>query len=287
MNTFNPFSDPANRPKDLGVQNFAGLGGGVVSQVVVSAYDLYEPNELIGVFERHSYAPSFRLKLDSMGFSKGCSAPTLGHYEYPWREDLVKVGSIVQASAGPGTPVIVALHADSMYDAGATVGGVARQASFPREGENILFANYTKARIVKKDTTVTPHRLTLSPVKSTVDLAGAIVADESYAIVDNAYAEGSGLPPGVMNRVIQYHNTFQISKEASYVTGSSATNKMYYDPIPNVSGAFYLKVEADTYYRFENKMAGALLFGQQDDNNTVYVQALGFDAPISGTEGFP
>lgn len=282
---FDPFYGPANRPKDLPIQNFSGVGGGVTSETVVSDYDLFYPNELMEVFERHGHDPGFRLMLKTYGFSRGTAAPTTGHFEFPWKEDLVPIGNIITASTGPGSDVIVELDASAMYDTQVTSGGSARQASYPREGYILHFPDGQKGMIVKKDTTVTPHRLTIRPTKAAYNLATSIVIGEEYFISDTAWAEGSGVPTGVMPRIIKYTNKFQISKEAAFATGSVLTDKMYFKPVPGREGSMYLRIEADTYYRYEVACSGALLWGQDIDNVTVSVEALGFDVPIKGTEG--
>jgi hypothetical protein len=99
------------------------------------------------------------------------------------------------------------------------------------------------------------------------------------------FAEGSGLPTGRTSRVFKYTNTFQISKAAVEVTGSEATNTMYFEPIPNVQGAFYLKERQDTMQRWEESVDALLLFGQQVDNVKVSDSYLGRDKKILGTEG--
>ena len=103
--------------QDLTPNAFSDVGGGVQSQGVISQYQAYKPNELVQVFERHGYRPSFRLMLKTMGFRRGSYAPTIGHYEYPWRKNLVTVGAIITPSAGPGTPVTIELDAADMYNA--------------------------------------------------------------------------------------------------------------------------------------------------------------------------
>jgi hypothetical protein len=59
--------------------------------------------------------------LKSMGFDRGTAAPTTGHYEYPWRKDLVRVNSVITASTGPGTDVVIELTAGSMFDTQVSV----------------------------------------------------------------------------------------------------------------------------------------------------------------------
>jgi hypothetical protein len=281
---YTPFIAPTST-QDLKPNSFGGVGGNYQSQGVISQYQMYKPNELIQVFERHNYAPSFRMMLKTMGFRRGSYAPTIGHYEYPWRKNLITVGTIVTPSAGPGTSVVISLDAGDMYNAGVTVGGVAAQASYPIKGELVLFPDGNMAQIIAKDTSVTPHRLTLRPVNSTVDLATSIVVGEAYFIASNAWGEGTGLPEGRVPRVVRYSNTFQIVKQAAGSTGSELTNQMYFEPVEGKPGSFFAKVSVDAMWRFETECDGALLWGQQINNITEFNPELGFDVNISGTEG--
>lgn len=271
--------------QDLRPNAFSDVGGNYQAQGVISQYQMYKPNELVQVFERHNYAPSFRLMLKTMGFRRGSYAPTIGHYEYPWRKNLVTVGTIVTPSAGPGTNVTFALDAADMYNAGVTVSGVAAQASYPIENEILLFRDGNMGMIINKDTTVTPHQLTIRPLSTTVDLATSIVVGEAYFVATNAWGEGTGLPQGRVPRVVKYSNTFQIVKAAAGSTGSELTNQMYFEPVEGKPGSFFAKVSVDTMYRFENECDGALIWGQQINNVQIFNPELGFDVNVSGTEG--
>ena len=284
---YTPFVNPATR-QDLRPNVFAGVGGGAASQVVVTQYDLYKPNELIQVFERHTMGGGFRLMLKAMGFRRASYAPTVGHYEWPWRDNLITVGTIVTASTGAGTDVIISLDAADHYDAGVTVNGTGGQrASYPLANEILIFRDGNAAIISNKDTTSNPllHRLTLTPLDSTTDLVNSIVVGEGYFVATNAHAEGSDLPAGRVPRVITYSNDFQIVKQAAQSTGTELTNTMYFEPIPNVPGSLYLRVKEDMMYRFEKNCDGALIWGQNINNHSEFVTRLGFDAPVRGTEG--
>ena len=165
------------------------------------------------------------------------------------------------------------------------VNGVAAQASYPIENEIMIFQDGNAGFILAKDTTVTPHRLTIQPVKTTIDLVASIVVGQSYFIATNAHGEGSGLPRGRVPRVIKYSNTFQIIKTAAYSTGSELTNQMYFEPVEGKPGSFFAKVSLDAMYRFEENCDGALIWGQQINNVTEFNTELGFDVPVTGTEG--
>lgn len=283
---YTPFVNPATR-QDLRPNVFSTVGGGTASQVVISQYDLYKPNELIQVFERHTYGGGFRIMLKAMGFRRGSHAPTVGHYEYPWKDNLVTVGSIVTASAGPGTPVTIELDAADMFNPGVAISGTAQRASYPIKNEILIFRDGEAAIITNKDVTTNPllHRLTLTPLDSATDLATSIVVGESYFVASNAHAEGSGLPEGRVPRVITYTNDFQITKHKAQATGSSLTNTMYFNPVEGQQGPLYLKIKQDLMWYFEKDCDGALIWGKTINNVNEFVPRLGHDAPVRGTEG--
>lgn len=281
---YTPYVNPTSRPQDLQPNAYGSVGGSVMTNKVISNYDIYHPAEWPIVLERHQVVPGFGAIIRAMGFTKGTSNPSTGHYEYPWLDNLLKVDTIQTAASGAGNAIVVNLTADSMYDTQVTVGGNARKASYPRVGQIIKTPSGVKAMITAKTVTTDPHRITLTPTDSSVDLDAHILAGGEYFISDNAWGEATRLPEGLTPRVMKYSNTFQIVKEAIGVSGSELTNHTYFDPIPGVQGSFFLKAKADTYRRFEAQKDGALLWGEQIDNITVASEA-GHDVPVSGTEG--
>jgi len=279
---------PGLFPSGAPNNNLSTVGGGVAAQPVVSSLYDYDPFSIMRLlFERHGQPPTFLQMLDAMGpdFNRGVSAPTTGHYEKDWIESLVGIQAII-SGGGAGVDVIVSLTAASMYNPSITVGGVAAQASYPRVGQMIYFPDGKKAYIKAKNTTVNPHRLTLSPLAVTVDIQPSITAGNSYFISDNAYAEGSGLPPGVLPRVYKWTNTFQIAKEACASTGSELTNQTFVQFKQNVDGSVFMEIEMDMMKRFDLARSGALLWGQQISNVTDTGTQVGYDVPVRGTQGF-
>lgn len=285
MPTYSPFIDPSTRPVDLEPDNYADVGGDVQSQQVITTYDIYAPNELIQVFERHDHQPGLRLMLKAMGFSRGTFKPTVGHWEYTWRENLFHLGSVVTPAVGAGDSATVAISADAMYDASQTANGSAVKASYPIVGEIIYLPDGTAARIESKDTTTDPHQFVITPIQATMDISSNLIVDEKYSMPTNAWGESTGLPTGRTPRVVKYQNDFQIIKEVAGVSGSELTNKAYFNPLPGRPGSFYLKTEQDMLWRFEGKCNGALLLGQLSDNITEFSSELGIDVPVNTTEG--
>lgn len=277
---------PGTRPEDLAPNAFSSVGGGAISQQVISDWSLYEPAELTQLFERHyGMAPGFRLSLKTFGFSEGKATPTVGHYEMPWHKELLRVGSIDTAAAGAGNAMIVVLASSMMYDTSVTDGGSARKASYPRVGDLIITPTGERARVTAKDVTEDPHQLTLVPIDSTVDLDTKIVANGEYFIYSNSFGEATDLPAGRTSRVFKYTNRFQIIKESAGASGSELTNRMYIQPIEGQFGSWYLRVTKEAASRFEDACDGALLFGGSSDNSTANSTFLGHDVDVNHTQG--
>lgn len=280
-----PFIDPSVRPYDLSPDAFSSEGGSVQNQAAITTYDIYAPNELLMVFERHDHQPGLRLMLKAMGMSRGTFKPTTSHWEYVWRENLISIGSIVTPSGGAGNNMVISIPAGDMYDTGLTSNGTAAKASYPIVGELIYLPDGNVAHIIAKNITTDPHQFTIRPAKATVDLDSSVTAGESYALFTNAHGEGTGLPAGRTPRVVKYLNDFQIIKQVAGVTGSELTNKSYFNPIPGRQGSFYLKTEDDMRWRFEGRCNGALLLGQSTDNVNVFSSEVELDVPVKTTEG--
>lgn len=277
------------RPNDLAVNSFSNVGGDVMTQKVVSDYDVYTPAELTVLFSRHAQFPNFRQKLRTLGFSRPCVTPTVGHYEAPWHKNKIELKTVVTAGVAGGN-VVVDLKDAAHYDAPVTVGGAARKASYPRKWDVLRFSNGVECIVLDKDTTTAPnnHRLTLRPKKATdnIDpLLDAVVAGTgNLAWVRTEMPEGSGAPAGRTPRFIKYSNSHTIIKESTAATGSELTNQAYFD-IDGQRGPIYLKTTMDAKRMFEESYASALLFGQTADNVSVLVDEVGHDLPITGTEG--
>jgi len=91
-------------------------------------------------------------------------------------------------------------------------------------------------------------------------------ADGDYAIVGNAFAEGTDQPAGLTPSVIEYKNQVQIMKEAYEVTGSALTEKIWFeveDPATGRTGYLWaLKGEGDTFRRFNNYCETQMIVGK-------------------------
>jgi hypothetical protein len=283
-----PTISPATFPQGNPNNNFSNVGGHIAGQpVMLTLYDLAPWNVLRTVYQRHGdMRPSFRMIIKAMGgpFTRGVAAPTTGHYEQDWNRSLVTIGSIV-SGGGVGANMVVALDAGDMFNTAVTVGGVARQASYPQPNQTLQLPDGNMAIIVSKDVTTNPHRLTIRPVNAAVNLSTSVFAAEKYFINSNAWGEATALPMGTMSRIYKYTNTFQIIKASFGASGSAMTVDLYPQIAEGGDGNIYYKLKRDAIERFEYACSGALLWGQQMNNVTTTDTALGYDVAVSGTEG--
>lgn len=249
----------------------------------ITGLDLYAPNEIVEkIYNRHRHEAGFRFMLSSSGKKVMASQPTVSHYEAGLRTDNVKVGATISGS-GAGADVIVALHTDAMF----TVSGISGQTSYPREGDLISLHDGKRAWVKLKNTGVNPHRITLRPTLASVDISTSLSAGDSYAIVGNAWGEGTGTPSGIQKKYWKYSSGFQIIKEGFAYTGSALSNAMrLVAPSGNTPGLPYLlEVHDDTLCRWEIATDRTLLFADEIDNITVTSNILNATVNVSGTKG--
>lgn len=276
------------RPRDLSPESFSPASNMANQPGFETVYDRPLP-EFTTLMARHmGYLPFISL-LKGMGLSSGHSKPTVGHYEEPWNTDTVTVGSVITAPAAAGDGMVVELTAASMYDSNNTANGGAMFASFPIERDIIELYDRTQVQVTTKNTSVNPHRLTLTPIDSSIDLTGKVVADDEFAVMYNLHPEGSGLPAMRVPRFIKYSNPFAILKTAYATTGSEMTNSIYHELVPggasSAGKAIYVKLRSDDLRRHEKYRSNLMLFGQTANNLTEFVANVGADMPMNGTEG--
>jgi hypothetical protein len=282
------------RPEDLSPNAFQPTGNfGFASQEeVYTLYDRPIP-EQTWLFQRHAKYTGFATMLRLMGFGMGSSTPTVGHFEKPWIHDLLHVGAVVTPAVDPGDSAVISIDASAHYDASVTVGGNARQATYPIVGDVIELDNRVQVYVAAKDISVTPNQLTLTPLKATDDISGtAIEADDKFAILYNLHAESSGLPAGRVPRIVKYTNTFGVIKHSFGSSGFELTNSVYHETVPGQPGSagepVMVMIKDDEIVRYEMAKSGLLLHGRTADNLTATGAATesGIDMPITSTEGF-
>jgi len=113
-----------------------------------------------------------------------------------------------------------------------------------------------------------------------VNLSGSVIPTGAtpYAIVGNAFAEGTDQPAGLTPSVIEYKNNVQIMKEAFEVTGSALTEKIWFeveDPATGRTGYLWaLKGEGDTFRRFNNICETQMIVGKGASGAINYTEGL-------------
>ncbi len=280
----------ADLPAVLPGMNVGSVGGAVAhSTVVESLYSVYDPYSIERLaYERHGKRPGFAALMDVLGpdYNKGCNAPTTGHYERNnWIGQQLEIGSIVTPASGAGNSIIVAAGTDNMTTTGVTVSAAARKGSNIRVRDLVLLPGGALAQVTAKNVSTDPHRFTLTPLDSTIDLDDLVTAGEIYSVVTNAHAPGSGLPEGLLPKTMKYTNQFQIVKEAIAASGTELTNEPFVQ-LKSTGQSVIGVMNQDMMDRFEYHRSGALFWGRQNNNINDTATQIGYDVPVSWTEGF-
>lgn len=235
---------------------------------------------------RHNMQKSFFAMLKELGLGSPLSGPTFAHWEEDWIINNFLVGSVITASTGAGTNMVVQLDASSMYT--TNIPGVGNQSfSYPAQWDIIKLPDESEAQIILKDVTTNPaqHRLTLRPRDSAVDLAGKVVANGRYFISTNAFGEGTyGATPKIP-RLFRFSGIPQIVKSAFTETGSSMTNKL---PVTSVQGqeGSYMIIGSEATEKLQyDRLSKALIFGKTGNNVTVTSDATGQPVLVKTTQG--
>jgi len=283
-NVPNAAAQPSQQGTPGGMPIGSRIGAG--SQAVYTALnqDLFNRSEWRELYERHNFPMSFRDKLRALGFHKQTSTPNTGHYETDWGIQNFLIGSIVTPSAGAGNNMVVAIDASQMVS--PTVAGSALTASYPNPKDVINLAPGVNARIMAKNTTVTPHQFTIRPLQTGVDLDNVVFAGRRYQLIGNSNAEGSDWPNGRIEQYFRYFNEFQTIKTAMYSSGTNLTDEAYFQPLPGTNGALFLRVESQSYKRHNFEVGQTLLFGTSSDNIIEESTGLGYDVNVKHTEGW-
>ncbi len=238
------------------------------------------------LMERHNMIKNFYSTLRELGLGSSLQGPTAAHYEKDWIKNNFLVGSVVSASTGVGTNVIIQLDPTSMYT--TTIPGAGTVSfSYPAQWDVIKLIDGTEATIIYKDVVTNPaaHRLTIRPKNSTNDLATKIVAGGRYFIPSNGFAEGTyGATPKI-SRIFRFENGTQIIKSAFVETGSSMTNKLPIKNIKGQEGSYMIIGSEDTERLQMDRISGALFFGTTGDNITAVSDTTGTTAPVKYTQG--
>ena len=243
----------------------------------VSSLNIHHPQVAEDFVDRYGDQSLMGL-LDALGAKAPVAGKVFEHYESDYLHQNFKLkASVTIAAAGTKCEVAV-----GFTSTGADDGNV-----FLRKGD-IVMNSVGEMALVTIDSDASDHdadEVTLMSYGA--DWAAATTTSEILIVVGNEHEEGTGQPKGITPTVNKYTNSVAIMKESFEVTGSEATNKIWFevtDPNTGERGfLWYIKGEADTYKRFMNYCETQMLLGQKATNASL--PGTIDQGGITGTEG--
>jgi len=243
--------------------------------------------------------------LDVVGAKAPVSNFQFSHYEEDWIHQSFKADdSAADVALTGGVQILIDA---SSHLASATASGA---TSFVRPGSVILFPTGEVGLCVAKWTSnQSAANETLDGYAGTLqsgptpgvnnhvihvmnyDGGTAITVAESatLTVIGTEFAEGTGQPNGITPKVLEYNNTCMILKESYQVTGSEATNKIWFKVNDEATGQsgylWYLKGEGDTYRRFMDYSEMMMILGEQTTTNSYIKAGDANNAITSGVRG--
>lgn len=235
--------------------------------------------------------------LELVGAKKECTQSKFQHYEEAFIHNTVKVTFAEAApSTGAGEFVLTFIKEDDT-DALAGDGSIQNtdtavdnQEDHPvRQGDLLLTSQgdilYVNA-IVEHASAPT---FKVFPTQGLWTGSGYNTsAGEYVTIIGNAHKENTTQPDSIMPRIHTYENNVMIIKESFEVSGTEATNVIYFKVDNEKMGSgylWYLKGEADTYKRFLDYCELQLILGKQTASGANGVVPNGTEGLLDFIEG--
>jgi hypothetical protein len=248
------------------------------SENYVSTLSIHKP-EIAEDFVNRYGEQSLMGFLDAVGAMAPVSQRKYEHYEDDYlHQNFKQTGTPTITTAG--SPNITL---DDSYSSDGTSAG----NFFLRVGD-IVQNSYGEIALC----TARPANNTATLVPYKNSSWTALTAADVLIIIGNEWEEGTGQPDGITPTANHYENYTMIMKDSFQVTGSEATNKIWFkvnDAATGKSGyLWYLKGEGDTYKRFNNYCETQMLLGQVVTNTNAAIQPLSYTTQtggINGTEG--
>tara|TARA_R110002012_G_scaffold169141_10_gene333000 strand:- start:24852 stop:26222 length:1371 start_codon:yes stop_codon:yes gene_type:complete len=240
----------------------------------VSTLSIHQP-EVAEDFVNRYGEQSLMGFLDSIGAMAPVAQRKYEHYEDDYLHQNFKQ---------TGTPTIAVGGTTITLDPAFSSDGTTAGNFFIRIGD-IVQNSYGEIALV----TAKPanNQATLVPYKNASWTA--LAATDVLIVIGNEHAEGTGQPDGITPTANHYENYTMIMKDSFQVTGSEATNKIWFkvnDAATGKSGyLWYLKGEGDTYKRFNNYCEMQMLLGQVATNTNAALTGTIGSGGINGTEG--
>lgn len=208
------------------------------------------------------------LMLTSLGGRRGIANDTYFGWERGFYDRFITANETVTAG-GAGQSVTFDLVAGDVTSLGKT---------FVRVND-ILLNNNTMDRLYVSSVTVAGGVATVvaSPLDGTATVT--VTTGDTFAIVGNAFAEGTGQPESIQTTWYKYQTRTQIVKDTYSLSGSQDTNQPQWTQGPQ--GSFFAEGAFIAEHRMIKKMATTMIYGSLNTNAAVPVRTTtGLDKEI-------
>ena len=220
--------------------------------------------------------------LELVGAKKECTQTNFQHYEEAFIHNTVTV--TFPSASGAGSITLTHVATGDNTDA---LGGddeiITGNTDHPVRVGDLLMTSQGDILYVDGVNDGGTPTFTIHNTQGTNWLGtGYTTGNHTLTIIGNTHAENSGQPASIMPRVHTYENNVMIIKESFEVSGTEATNVIYFKVDNEKMGSgylWYLKGEADTYKRFLDYCELQLILGKKHDASASA------DVVGRGTEG--
>lgn len=203
--------------------------------------------------------------LEMLGNKAPVDSTTFYHYEEDWIHTTVT--GTLNAAGADATTLTISDPVEAFSTAIDDVSSVRVGDILRNDGGGVM--HVTAVNNSATSTTATVVVVVDTSLGTTEDV---------FAIVGNAFDEGTDQPKGLTPGVNEYSNNVQIIKESYEVSGSALTEKIWFevnDPATGRTGYVWaLKGEGDTFRRFNNYMETQMIVGVQNTSGTPMTEGL-------------
>jgi len=221
--------------------------------------------------------------LELVGAKKESTQTTFSHYEEAFIHNSVKLTA--PTISDPDGANNFTLVLEDNVNAQLGTNDITTDDHPVRGGDILLGANGDMCYVQ----TVSGVTITMWAMDDAFSMANG--STQRFSIIGNMYNENTSQPDGLLPRVHTYSNDCMIMKDSFVVSGTEATNVIYFKVDNEKMGSgylWYLKGEADTYKRFQDHMELMMLLGQTNNNPDITSAVYGSDTTATGlrsTEG--
>jgi len=224
--------------------------------------------------------------LELVGAKKECTQTQFEHFEEAFIHNTVSLDFNDGGVPTSGAAVeVMHINDSDLADGGI----VATNQSHPvRLGDILLSQTGQMGIVTSAPTAAAEPTFNMYPI-NTWNANNA--QGQTWTIIGNEWGENTSQPESILPRVHEYSNKCMIIKESFEVSGTEATNVIYFKVDSQHFGSgylWYLKGEADTYKRFQDYQELMMILGKSVSNSnlTSAVASSSFtNGGIRGTEG--